>query len=267
MSILCEYIKLNLKVFFQHKRAFFIMFFINLAVVFIYLKLFRSIYAYNDSQSIKGYSLEQMVWYFAATAFVNTCVHTFTDLSISRKILNGNLSVDLLKPVGIIKIELGHGLGIKIPAILIQFLLPFFIYSLIIFPTFITVSSVMKFIILNVGGFTITFFTNYLIGLTAFYIKNNNSIIRLKGFLFNLAGGAFIPLDFFPNWANNIFDFLPFKYVYYWPIQFFLNSQNTKGNFMLCRIIFIQLFWSLLLFVLGKLLYNKLIKNYCAVGG
>lgn len=267
MNILCEYIKLNLKVFFQHKRAFFIMFVVNSAVVMIYLPLFRSIYAYNNSQNIKGYSLEQMVWYFAAVTFVNTCVHTFTDSRISTRIRNGNLSIDLLKPVGIMKIELGHGLGIKIPAILIQFLLPFFIYSLIIFPSFVTVNSVFKFTILNIGGFTISFLTNYIIGLIAFYIKNNNSIIRLKGFLFNFAGGAFIPLDFLPNWANNVLNILPFKYVYYWPIQFFLNSQKTQGTFIFYKILFIQLLWSVLLFTLGKFLYNKVIKNYCAVGG
>ncbi|MCM1988941.1 ABC transporter permease [Oceanirhabdus seepicola] len=267
MNILYEYIKLNLKVLFQHKRAFFIMFFVNSAVVMIYLPLFRSIYAYNNSQNIKGYSLEQMVWYFAAVTFVNTCVHSYADSRISTRIRNGNLSIDLLKPVGIMKIELGQGIGLKIPAILIQFMLPFLVYSLVIFPTFITFNSVFKFIILNIGGFAIAFLTNYIIGLTAFYIKNNNSIIRLKGFLFNFAGGAFIPLDFFPNWANTVLDILPFKYVYYWPIQFFLNSEKAQGTFIFYKIFFIQLLWSVVLFILGKFLYNKVIKNYCAVGG
>ncbi|WP_130806100.1 ABC transporter permease [Senegalia massiliensis] len=258
---------MNLKVFFQHKRAFFIMFVINFAVVLIYFPLFKSIYTYNELSTIKGYSLGQMVWYFATTSFVNSFVLNYADIRISNKIRNGNLSIELLKPLKIIHIELAHGLGIKIPAIVIQILLPFVIYSTLIFPIFITISSVAKFIVLNIGGFSISFFTNYLIGLIAFYIKNNNSIMRLKIFLFSFAGGAFIPLEFFPDWANKILNVLPFKYVYYWPIQFFLNTEKSQGSYIFLKILFIQVFWSVILLAIGKILYNKMIKNYCAVGG
>lgn len=267
MEILKEYVKLRLKVFFQHKRAFFIMFIVNFALVLIYLPLFKSIYAYNDTHLIKGYSLEQMVWYFAAIAFVNTCVHNYTDSSISRRIINGSLSNDLLRPISIFKVELSYGLGLKVPAILVQFLLPFLVYSFILFPSFITISSFCKFFILNIGGFSISFMTNYIIGLTAFYIKNNNSIIRLKSLLVNFAGGAFIPLEFFPKWANALLDIFPFKYIYYWPIQFFLNKPGTQGSFIFYKILFIQILWSLLLLVFSQLLYTRVIKNYCAVGG
>lgn len=267
MRILNEYIKLNLKVSFQYKRAFFIMFIINCAVALIYLPLFKSIYAYNNTQIIKGYSLDQMVWYFMAANFVGDLVITFTEHRLSGKILNGNLSVDLLKPVPLYKSELAFSLSHKVLTILIQITLPFFVCSAVLFPHFITAGSIGKFLILNIGGFSISFLINYLIGFAAFYIKDNNSIIRFKAFLISFTGGAFIPLEFFPDWANRILDFLPFKYIYYWPIQFFLNTQAANEQYIFIKIILIQSAWILALLCTVKLFYRKVIKNYCAVGG
>lgn len=267
MKIFCEYIKLNLKVSFQYKRAFYIMFIINCAIALVYLPLFKSIYAYNNTQLIKGYTLEQMVWYFMAANFVGSFVVTFTEQRLSGKILSGDLSVDLLKPVSLYKAELSFSIGHKALSVLIQIMLPFFVCSAIIFPRFITLSSICRFFLLNIGSFSISFLINYMIGLSAFYIKENNSIIRLKTFLISFAGGAFIPLEFFPDWSNRILDFLPFKYIYYWPIQFFLNSQVTNGSYIFIKIVLIQLLWITVLLCAVNLLYRKVIKNYCAVGG
>lgn len=267
MKILNEYIKLSLKVSFQYKRAFYIMCIINCAVALIYLPLFRSIYAYNNTQIIKGYTLNQMVWYFVAATIVGDFVMTFTDHRLSGKILRGELSVDLLKPVSLFKIEIASSMSQKVLAILIQMLLPFFICSLIVYPSFITIGSICRFLLLNACSFIISFLINYLIGLSAFYIKDNNSIIRLKTFLLSFVGGAFIPLEFFPGWANRVLDILPFKYIYYWPIQFFLNTQVTTERYIFAKVVLIQLTWIFTLLCAVKLFYRKVIKNYCAVGG
>src|SRR5690242_15628845 len=100
---------------FQYRRAFYIMIVIHFALFLVYLSLFKSIYAYNNVQEIKGYSLQQMVWYFTSTALVGSFVITFIDGRISYKILNGDLSINLLKPVSLFKTELGCDIGFKIP--------------------------------------------------------------------------------------------------------------------------------------------------------
>lgn len=184
-----------------------------------------------------------MVWYFMAATIVGDFVMTFTDFRLSGRILNGDLSLDLLRPVSILKVEFASSMSQKVLAILIQMLLPFFVYSVIIFPSFITINSICRFLLLNILSFSISFLINYLIGLSAFYIKDNNSIIRLKTFLISFAGGTFIPLEFFPDWSNRILDILPFKYIYYWPIQFFLNTQVTNESYIFAKIVLIQLVW------------------------
>jgi ABC-2 type transport system permease protein len=243
------------------------MFIINCTVALIYLPLFKSIYAYNNTQIIKGYTLEQIIWYFMTSTFVGSFVITFTEQRLSWKILSGGLSIDLLKPVSLYKNELAFSMSHKVLSILVQIMLPFFVCTAIIFPRFITFSSICRFLLLNIGGFSISFLINYLIGLLAFYIKDNNSIIRLKTFLISFTGGAYIPLEFFPDWSNRILNILPFKYIYYWPIQFFLNTQVAEERYIFVKVVLVQLTWIVVLLCTTQLFYRKVIKNYCAVGG
>ncbi|MBH1941607.1 ABC-2 family transporter protein [Mobilitalea sibirica] len=74
-------------------------------------------------------------------------------------------------------------------------------------------------------------------------------------------------MEFYPGWLVGIADFLPFKYIYYWPIQFFLNKSPADNIHTLFSIISIQFIWILSLFVLYKIFWRNMIKKYCAVGG
>ena len=87
----------------------------------------------------------------------------------------------------------------------------------------------------------------------------------MKEALITLLGGVYFPLEFLPDRLNAFLDLLPFKYVFYWPIQFFLN--NNVNEMLMLRIIVKQLIWSLILYVLSKFITRIMIKKYCAVGG
>ncbi len=267
MQIYKEIIKMNIKVFFQHRMAFFMTLIMQIALILIYLSLFYSIYTYNDVDIIKGYNLSQMVWYFAAANFVTACVLNFADRRISNRIISGQLSVDLLRPLSLYTVEISNAIALRIIGFFIEFLLALMIIGVIYFPTFITVMSFLRFLLLIIGSFMISFLISYFIGLSAFYIKSNNSLIRLKTFFISFAGGAFIPLEFFPDWFNQIMDVLPFKFIYYWPIQFFLNREQTRGFNNLLKVLINQWFWVLLLGYIGHVFWKKVIKEYCAVGG
>ena len=101
------------------------------------------------------------------------------------------------------------------------------------------------------------FFLYFLIGLLAFVINNNSSITALKWVLISLAGGFFMPLDFFPNWINRVLDLLPFKYMIYWPIQVFLNKENYNGIDTFLVILIHQFIWIVVLYILCKLSWKS----------
>lgn len=228
---------------------------------------FSRIYAYNRADVMLGYSLSQMVWYFAGLTLMWYWVWNDTDSRISNKILTGDLAVDLLKPVSIFEFELAHAVGIKIQTLFVEFLPSVFIFSLIFFPDFLTLQSIFKFLAVSVLAFLLYFLISYLNGLAAFFIKSNYSLQSIKFALISLMAGAYIPLEFFPEWLAKITRFLPFEYIFYWPIQLLLNREGIKANGIFLQIFFTQLGWVIGLYILTCFFWRRAIQKFCAIGG
>jgi ABC-2 type transport system permease protein len=229
--------------------------------------LFKSIYTYNQTTTIKGYNLEQMIWYFTAGALIWGLTWNHADENLSRKILSGDLTIDLLRPISIFKMEFGVAVGERIVAFMLEFLLGLVVFGLIIFPSFISGVSMLKFLAVVFLSFLIFFLLNFLIGLASFYTTRIGALGGLKMFLIFLMGGAFFPLEFFPQWALRIVKLLPFQYIYYWLVQFFLNQEFTKGLKPFLEVLGAEMLWTFGLFALCKIIWNFAVKKFCAVGG
>jgi ABC-2 type transport system permease protein len=267
MKVFAEFIKLAFKIMFQYKWTFAITVIVQPIILFINLALFKSIYAYNHTASIKGYSLEQMVWYTTAYWIVLGFIWNSTTQELSRKILSGDLTMDLLKPFPVIRVELAVNVASRVIALIMDTIPGMVVYSLIIFPKFLTMASLFRFLTVVLLAFFLNYLTAFLLGLFAMSLKNNSSMLTISNLLVSFAGGAFIPLEFFPDWFNRIVTYLPFKYIVYWPIQFFINKPTTGQFAVWAEILIIQLGWIVLLYIACKFLWKKMIKRYCAVGG
>jgi ABC-2 type transport system permease protein len=173
----------------------------------------------------------------------------------------------LLKPVSIFGVELGHAAALRTTGVLFEFVPSIFLYSLMCYPEFMTGASLCRFLLCIVLSFLLAFMISFLVGLSAFFIKNNLSMRNLKFIIIGLFGGAYFPIDFYPVWIRNIVDWLPFKYVFYVPLQLLLNRMGNGSFGEYARIIAIQVAWIFGLFLLCKLLWDKSVKRFCAVGG
>lgn len=267
MRVFIEVVKLNLKYFLQRKWAFLLTLIADPVILLINIALFTSIYRYNKTQSILGYSLTQMIWYFTVIQFVWYFVWNQADVRIAERILSGDLAVDLLRPLSVFRFELGNAVALRIMGVTLEFIPNMLLCSLVIHPDFLTLFSLLKFFAVVIMAFILFFLTNYLIGLLAFLIKNNSSIRNIKFIIISLAAGAYIPLEFFPGWFNRIMDFFPFKYLFYWPVQFFLNREFVRGFRPFVEILSIQALWAAGLYILCRLSWRQTMKRFCAVGG
>ena len=249
----------------RYKWDFMISFIIDPLVLIINIMLFTSIYQYNNASTLLGYSLSQMIWYFAAATFIFHFVWNFTDRNICDKVLSGDLIMDLIKPLSLFKIELFQAVSLRIFGIIFEFVPSMIIYSLLCSPDFLTILSFVRFLMLIIFSFFIFFLLNYIIGLSSFYFKNIQAIISVKYLILFFSAGAYIPFEFFPEAVKQLLNFFPFQYVFYWPIQFFLNRTPADSLFFL-KHCFIAFGWCIGLFIIGHFLYKKVIKNFCAVG-
>ena len=74
-------------------------------------------------------------------------------------------------------------------------------------------------------------------------------------------------MEFYPDWLNRILDFLPFKYIIYWPIQFFLNKETIRPPEMMLRIVLLELLWIVVLYIIYKIMWKTVTKKFCSAGG
>jgi ABC-2 type transport system permease protein len=186
---------------------------------------------------------------------------------MSSKIITGELTQDLLRPISIFKSELASCFSSRVIALIMDLLPGMVIYSLIIYPTFLSPMSLLRFLAVAIPAFMINYICSFLLGLLAMSIKNNTSLNAISALLIAFAGGTLIPMEFYPQWLVNIANFLPYKYIYYWPIQFFLNRSPADNIQTMCFVLLIQLVWIISLFLLYKILWKYMIKKFCAVGG
>jgi ABC-2 type transport system permease protein len=267
MSVFIEAVRQHMKVFMRYKSSYLITLVLIPLLMLINISLFKSIYSFNQTVSIKGYTLEQMVWYYTTVNFVFVFIWNFTHTRISEKILSGDLVIDLLRPISLFRSELAHAVALRLVGILLEFVPNIFLYSLIIFPSFITPLSLIRFFIIIIFAFVLYYMISFLIGLLAFIVKNNMTVIALKEVVITALGGVFIPLEFLPGGLNRVLDFLPFKYIFYWPIQVFLNKGNTGDWRFFFEIVGVQIIWSLFFYILCRLLWKRVVKQFCAAGG
>lgn len=266
METFKEQVKIHVKQHIQHKWGFLFTLFVQPFILLVNYYIFTSIYQYNGTAEVKGYGVSQMIWYFTAVHFVSVFIWNNTHYNISSKVLSGDITIDLLKPVSLYKLELADAVGLRIVGVLLEFIPAVFIYSMIVFPEFITWKSIIQFFVTAVLSFFLYYNIGYLVGMLSFSLKRSGTVNAVKDVLVNIMGGVLIPLEFYPQAFAKILDYLPFKYIFYWPVQFFLNRFPDDGM-LFGRVIGLQTVWIIVFYVIDKLVTTLMLRRYCAAGG
>lgn len=266
MRAFWEVVKLEVKQDIQYPFGFMISVIIQPIILLLNIALFTSLYGYNGSDIIKGYEMGQMIWYFTATHFIWVFVYNQTDYRISQRVLSGELAVDLLRPMNIFVYELGNSVGLRLTALVTELVPGIILYSLIYFPYFMTPMSILRFCCTIVMAFILMYTINFLAGLFAFILKSNAAVSGLKFLAMGLLGGSNIPLDFYPASVQRVLAFLPFEYIFYWPIQFFLNTEQSVQQGVFVRTLVVQGVWCVVLIALCSLAWRRASRHFCAVG-
>lgn len=267
MRVYWAVLKLYLKTALQYRAVFLASLIGDPLTHLIHIAFFTALYSYNRAHHVLGYTLSQLIWYFAGISLVWQCIWNEADKNLPRKILSGDLAVDLLRPVSYFQFELADAVAGRLLGFVFEFLPALVIYSLLFFPSFLTPAAFLKFILVIPLSFGLFFLINYLIGLTAFRLQNNFSVQSIKVVVISVAAGGYIPFEFFPDWFRHFLGWLPFQYLFYWPIQVFLNQKATRGSMAFLQIVGMQLFWIAVLFWLCRTGWRRAIRKYCAAGG
>lgn len=229
----------------------------------IQVKLWEAIY--KDNSVINGISYKEIFAYLVGGMIFRKFIGSGIDDTISKDFQSGKIVIDLLRPQNYFLKSMCFDLGRGI----IHFIIITCISGLYIlynkkYVTYYEANIIVTVFISSILAYFIYILMSYCIGLSSVWFGRSIGLSMIKEGFFSLLGGILIPLDFYPIWLQKIIDILPFKYIYYAPISFLLNEAN---QLKVERMLIIQVFWCMVFFIIGKILYRKASKYMVIQGG
>ena len=207
--------------------------------------------------------IHYMVSYVVVSTIIGQVYSTFISDKITEKIANGDFSLDLIKPISFIFSNWAVSLGNTAANIFIRCIPIILIFGPFSFFSGLNVINIFLFFIILVFGYIIITLLNIMVGYSAFIFIETWPYSRLVNDTVRFFSGAVIPLSFYPGWLQNIADILPFRFVYYFPIQVLLGKVEFG---LIINNLFLMICWVLVLSFLLFIISGKAVK-YCIVQG
>lgn len=251
----------------QYRGALLLSLFLHPLIMVFHTLMFKGIYEYNHQQTLLGYTLPQMIWYFGSIHFFYYLVWNNIDKSINEKVLYGGFEVQLLKPFSIMAWEFSQLASQKILSVIIEFVPVYLIYYFICFPDFMSVTGLCQYLILSVLALIQFFLMGFTMGVLSFKLNNLTFLNSIKFIIVNIFAGAAFPIEFFPEILKKIILVLPFHYLYYTPVQFLLGRVNIGVWKVFAECVMLQMLWILAFFIIARSVLNRTMKSYMSVGG
>ncbi len=233
-----------------------------LATIFLWRTVYR-----GQSVPVGSYTLPGMISYYLLV----TIVDTFTavnedDWQIAADIKDGNISQFLLKPINYLAYRLCLFFSGKI-IFAAASLLPvgIFIFCLrkyMVAPPDATALGCSVLSTLLTG--LLQFFMSYTMALTAFCLLEVSTFIFIIFAFEYIAGGHLFPLNILPPGIEQALNFTPFPYLLFFPVSVYLGQARGAVLWQgLCT----QAMWTIFFYLLARVVWNRGIRKYSAVGG
>ncbi len=231
-------------------------------IILMYRFVFAAVYAGGGQMG--GFDQQTIITYVTVSWTLNTFYMTPTGRNLGAAVREGQVAMDLLKPLNLMANYLGQGIGrtfFRLCFATLPLLLVFNLFGDMKTPP---PGAILPFFLAIVLGYAINFILDYAIGLLSFYLEYNNGIRMGIRMVMNIAGGMVIPLSYFPDSVTAIFKLLPTQHMFYQPMQIYLGRvSGLEAWIMVGRAVL----WVLVLVVLTQLLQRGGMKRLAISGG
>jgi ABC-2 type transport system permease protein len=220
---------------------------------------------YDNSAQLGGLSLSQMTTYVAVSWMARAFYFNNLDREIATEIKDGTVAVQLIRPYNYLMVKMMQGLGEGLFRLFL-FSAPGMLLVWLLFPVQLPGNAITwgAFGVTLIFSFLINSQLNMLTGLAAFYLENNEGLLRAKRVVVDLFSGLILPLSFFPGWTQAALEWLPFQAITYLPGL--VITERLTGSGVL-QAIGIQLLWFALLIVPIAWFWRNAYRNLTVQGG
>jgi len=253
----------TLEAAFEYRGTLVIWFLAELVSIVTWLFLWSAVY--REQFLVGNYEFYQIVLYFLLIPVVGALTSINLSDNLPFEIKDGGISKDLLKPYSITILNYVKPIAYKISQ---QFFkLPIFLalllFAFYIFKIDFNLNNFILGLIFCVFAYTLHFFLDICISYAAFWMDDVWALSHLKTVCLIVFGGMSFPLDLVNPVFRPIFDFLPFRFFYFVPIQII---QGLLSYRQIILEFLILMTWVLILFLFSKVLLKTGLRKYGAYG-
>ncbi|MCX7719043.1 MAG: ABC-2 family transporter protein [Candidatus Sumerlaeaceae bacterium] len=263
MAKYLEYLRISFLNIFAYRARYYV----GIVTYIIYIAIYYSIWKaiYDHSPSIDGLSPGQMTTYVAVGWISRSFFFNNLDREIERRVVDGSLAMDLLKPIDFQAMAYARTFG-EMLFRLVLFALPTSVVAVMIFPVAppASVPAAVAFVASSLMAALIYTNINFMIGSLAVPLKNIEGIAYAKQNLLLFLSGLVVPFDLLPAWIGGVLKVLPFAAISYLPLNIYLG-RVTGGD--LAVSLAVQAAWAVGLLVAARGLWNLFTRRIVIQGG
>ena len=232
--------------------------------------LWGAIYAVNTGsprESLNGYTYSNMVAYYLL-AMVGRAFSSMPGLAdgIANSIRDGSVKKFLTQPIDMLGYLFWHRVAHKLVYYIVAtgpFVLVFYLCRGY-FDVPLDTVTVCAFIASLLLSFLVGFLIEALLGLLGFWLLEISSLVFIFMMLNYFLSGHMMPLDWLPHPISDWVQYLPFKYLAYFPSAVMLGRYTHSE---LAAELGIEILWVAVLFVLARVAFARGVRRYGAFGG
>lgn len=231
----------------------------TLLLVFIWLIL------YSERETIKGYTLAEMITYLAGVGAIEAFSRTWIADTIERDVHRGRLSALLLKPLSYFRYRFFYDFSRKQVSTWFS-ILTYFLLICLLRRYFVVNTDFLRwalFLASVLGVVLLRFLLFFMIGLFSFWFIQIGGFQHSFEVFLKILSGSYLPLELFPKTLETAARFLPFAYMQYFSMQIYLKKISIATAFWG---LMVQFSWILVLATLAKIFWKKALKHYESVG-
>ena len=228
--------------------------------ILLTMALWRYVYHYDAEMQ------KYMILYVIVSNVIRMFYSGDMSYEISEKIADGSMAIELIRPVNFIWLSYLKMFG-RICAGFVMRGIPVIICFIpLIFKNRDQINwhAVPFFVCAVLMGHVLYALLYTLIGFIAFLCFEVWAFERLLDDTIRFLSGSFLPLALFPDWLKNISVFLPFRFLFSFPIEILLG--NT-GNEVILTNMLLMVLWIMGAGALLAMIYKKAVNIFVVQGG
>src|SRR5574344_807529 len=232
--------------------------------------LWVSIFDCSSTDTINGFTLPMMLFYLISARLTNYLTSSSSTFFIlGEGIREGTVTSSLTRPINYRFSLLFQSLGNMVGTFLVLFL-PVYIACLVVFYFALHIDfpawyNILFFLVSILFAFIILESFDFMIGSLAFFTNALFGIMLIKNVILSFLSGSYVPIDFFPTWAQFIVRFiLPFSSLTETPVFIIMGKYTIVETLWHLAI---QFGWVIVLNLIDAFIYSRSVKHLVSAGG